>query len=73
MPGEIEILALQLVCALYDVPDSKPQELRMLERLDGMTAEAIVFAVEQGWVTAEGGHSICLTDTGRRLMDRLAG
>ena len=45
----------------------------MLEKLDGMTAEAIVFAVEQGWVTAEAGHSIRLTDTGRRLLDRLAG
>jgi hypothetical protein len=73
MSTKTEALALHLVCALYDVPDGKPQEWRMLEKLDGMTAEAIVFAVEQGWVTAEAGHSICLTDTGRRLLDRLAG
>ncbi len=73
MATKTEALALHLVCALYDVRDGKPQEWRMLEKLDGMTAEAIVFAVEQGWVTAEAGHSICLTDTGRRLLDRLAG
>jgi hypothetical protein len=73
MPSDTEALALQLICALYDVTDGKPQEWRMLEKLDEMTAEAIVFAVEQGWVTAEAGHSICLTDAGRRLVNRLAG
>jgi hypothetical protein len=41
----------------------------MLEELDGMTAEAIVFAAARGWVVAEAGHSICLTDTGRRLVE----
>lgn len=41
----------------------------MLEELDGMTAEAIVFAVAQGWVIIEAGHSICLTDAGRRLVE----
>jgi hypothetical protein len=38
MPSETEALALRLVCALYDVTDGKPQEWRMLEVLDGMTA-----------------------------------
>jgi hypothetical protein len=73
MPSEIESLALYLVCALYDITDGKPREWRMLEELDGMAAEAIVFAVAQGWVIGEAGHSICLTDAGRRLLDRLAG
>ena len=27
----------------------------MLEELDGMTAEAIVFAVARGWVVVQGG------------------
>jgi hypothetical protein len=33
-----------------------------------MTAEAIVFAVTQGWALVEAGRSICLTDAGRRLI-----
>jgi hypothetical protein len=41
----------------------------MLEKLDGMTAEAIVFAVARGGVVVQGGHSICLTDAGRRLVE----
>jgi len=34
-----------------------------------VTTDAIVFAVERGWVVVQGGHSICLTDTGRRLVE----
>jgi hypothetical protein len=50
----------------------------MLEELDGVTTDAIEFAVERGWVVVQAGHSICLTDAGRRqraasLMDRLPG
>ncbi|MEA2800735.1 MAG: hypothetical protein QOE49_830, partial [Rhodospirillaceae bacterium] len=33
-----------------------------------MTAEAIVFAVTQGWALVEAGRSICLIDAGRRLV-----
>jgi hypothetical protein len=73
MSSEIETLAMHLVCALYDLTDGKPQEWRTLENLDGMTAEAIQIAVAQGWVIVEAGRSICLTDGGRRLLDRLAG
>jgi hypothetical protein len=60
MFSETETLGLRLVCALYDLTDGKPQEWRMLEKLDGMTAEAIVFAVEQGWVIVGAGRSLCL-------------
>jgi hypothetical protein len=73
MSTKTEALALHLVCALYDVPDGKAQEWRTLEKLDGATAEAITFAVAQGWVIVEAGHSIRLTDAGQRLLDRLAG
>ena len=65
---ETKSLALQLVRALYDSTDGLPQQWHMLEELPGMTAEAIVFAVSRGWVFVEAGHSICLTDAGRRLV-----
>ena len=68
MRSKTETGALRLVRALYDSPDGLPQQWRMLEELDGMTAEAIVFAVARGWVVIEAGHSICLTDAGRRLV-----
>ena len=66
---ETESLALQLVRALYASTDGLPEQWRMLEELPGMTAEAIVFAVARGWVIVEAGHSICLTDAGRRLVE----
>jgi hypothetical protein len=69
MPRQSETLALYLLHALYHATGGRPQEWRMLEELDGMTAEAIVFAVAQGWVIIEAGHSICLTDAGRRLVE----
>jgi hypothetical protein len=64
-----ESLALQLVRALYDSTDGLPQQWRMLEELPRMSAEAIVFAVAMGWVIVEAGHSICLTDAGRPLVE----
>lgn len=30
-------------------------------------AAAVATAVEQGWIEVEGGHSVCLTEKGRRL------
>jgi hypothetical protein len=54
---------------LYDATDGLPQQWRMLEELDGATTDAIVFAVARGWMIVEAGHSICLTDAGRRLME----
>jgi hypothetical protein len=73
MPSETETQAFRLVCALYDIADGKPQEWRMLEELDGMTAEGIVFAAARGWVDVQAGQSISLTIAGRHLLDRLAG
>jgi hypothetical protein len=51
---------------LYDATDGKPQEWRMLEELDAATTDAI--AVARGWVVVQADHSICLTDTGQRLV-----
>ena len=73
MPSQSETLALYLLHALYHATGGKPQEWRMLEELDGMTAEAIVFAVARGWVVVQGGHSIFLTDVGRRLVESRLG
>ena len=69
MPSQSESLALYPLHALYHATGGKPQEWRMLEELDGTTAEAIVFAVVQGWVVVQGGHSICRTDAGRGLVE----
>lgn len=46
---------------------SEPAAMAGLGR-DGVTAKAVVFAVARGWVIVEAGHSICLTDSGRRLV-----
>jgi hypothetical protein len=69
MSSETETLALHLVRALYDVTDGKPQEWRMLEEVDVATTDAMEFAVARGWVVVQAGHSICLTDAGRRLVE----
>jgi hypothetical protein len=68
MASETESLAVQLVRALSDAPDSLLQHWRMPEELDRRTAEAILFAVARGWVVVQGNHSICLTDAGGRLV-----
>ena len=52
MPNETESLALRLVRALYDSTEGRPQQWRMLTEVDGMTAEAIVFAVARGGTPA---------------------
>lgn len=31
-------------------------------------AEALVHAVDQGWMMVEGGHTVCLTDRGRQSI-----
>jgi hypothetical protein len=69
MAGETESLALHLVRALYEATGGRPQVWRMLEELDAATTDAIVLAVTRGWVVVQAGHSICLTDAGRRLVE----
>jgi hypothetical protein len=70
MPSETETLALHLVRALYEATGGRPQVWRMLEELNGATTDAIEFAVARGRIIVEAGHSICLTDAGRKLVDR---
>jgi hypothetical protein len=69
MPSDTESLALQLVRGLYDATDGLPQQWRVLEELEAPTMDAIMYAMTRGWVIIEAGHSICLTDAGRRLME----
>jgi hypothetical protein len=69
MRSETETLALHLVRVLYQSSDGLPQQWRMLEKLDAVTAEAIQFAVAQGWVVVQAGRLVCLTDAGRRLVE----
>jgi hypothetical protein len=45
MASETETLAPHLVRALYEATGGRPQQWRMLEKLDAATAEAIQFAV----------------------------
>ena len=44
MPSETEPLAIQLVRALSDAPDGRPMQWRMIEHLDGATADVVEFA-----------------------------
>jgi hypothetical protein len=69
IPSDTETLALQLVRGLYDATDGLPQQWRMLEGLEASTMDAIMYAITRGWVIVEAGHSICLTDAGRRLVE----
>ena len=39
-----------MVRALSDAPDGRPMQWRMIEHLDGATADAVEFAAARGWV-----------------------
>ena len=71
MASETESLAVQLVRTMYDATDGRPMQRRMIEQLDGATADAVEFATARGWVHVEGGHSIALTEAGRQLAKDL--
>ena len=69
MPSETESLALSLVRAVYNATDGSPMIWRSLEGLDAPeSADALRYAVSRGWLLMQGGHSVCLTDAGRRLV-----
>lgn len=69
MPSKTEALALHLMRALYDSTTGRPMQWRSLAGISegGVTQEAVQLAVDRGWLLVEGGHSVCLTDEGRRL------
>jgi hypothetical protein len=54
--SETESLAVQLVRALNDTPDGRPMQWRMIEQLDGATADALAYVApsDQGIATAIG-------------------
>ena len=69
MPKRIEVLALHLVRAVYNATDGQPMQWPSLEGLDlPESAEAVRYAVTRGWMLVQGGHSVCLTDAGRRIV-----
>jgi hypothetical protein len=68
MPTETESLVLHLVRAVYNATDGLPMQWRSLDLDVPETAEAVRYAVTQGWMMVQGGHSVCLTDAGRRIV-----
>jgi hypothetical protein len=44
----------------------------MLSSIPGATADAVLYAEEQGWLKLEGVHSACLTEEGKRLIAKEA-
>ena len=40
--------------------------------IPGATANAVLYAEEQGWIELEGAHSACLTEEGSRLIAKEA-
>lgn len=68
MPSEIETQAISLVRHLHSSTGGRPQQWRSLIGLRDSTQEAVQYAVDQGWIIVEGGHSVCLTDHGRERV-----
>ena len=74
MTGNLTALATRLCRALKDDTAGRPMQWRAIDKLAprcrlprAVAAEAATFAEQQGWLTIEGGHSVCLTEAGRRL------
>ena len=71
MATSIDTLARHIVRMLHAATDGRPQAWRSLAGISSVpaTETAVVHAVRQGWLLLERGHSICLTDAGRRLVE----
>ena len=65
-------LAQHLVRVVHVATDGQPRKWRMLSSIPGATADAVLYAVDQGWLELEGNHSVCLTEEGKRLMAKAA-
>lgn len=72
MLSETEKLARHIAASLYETTAGRPQQWRSLAGISesNLTEAAVQLAVDRGWLLIEGGHSICLTDAGRRLGER---
>jgi len=71
MPSKPEALALHIMRALYDATGGRPMQWRSLAGISDVadTREAVQLAVDRGWLQVEGGHSVCLSDEGRRRCE----
>jgi len=69
MASETETLARHIVSTLYNATDGRPQQWRSLAGISATreTEAAVKLAVDRGWLLVERGHSVCLTDEGRRI------
>lgn len=69
MPSEVEKLARHIVNSMYETTGGRPQQWRSLAGISetAETKAAVQLAVDRGWLLIEGGHSVCLTDAGRKL------
>lgn len=68
MASQIETLARHLVRTLYTVTAGRPLQWRSLAGISDKndTEAAVKYAVDKGWMLYQGGHSVCLTEAGRR-------
>ena len=62
-----EELALVLVRRVYEATDGTLKQVRLVMRT-GLTKAALEFAIDSGWVVAEGEHDVSLTDRGRAVV-----
>ena len=65
-------LARHITRAVYEATDGQPRRWRMLSGIHGATADAVLYAVEQGWLELEGAHSACLTEEGSKMIAKEA-
>jgi hypothetical protein len=68
MASETESFAVPLVSALCDATDGRPMQWRMIELLDGATADAVEFVAARRWPQDD---SVALTEAGRQLAKGL--
>lgn len=60
--------ALQLVAALQAETGGRFQHWRSIGSFSEYSTDALQLAVNRGWLLLEGGHSVCLTDAGRKAV-----
>jgi hypothetical protein len=65
-------LARHITRAVYQATDGQPRRWRMLSTIPGATADAVLYAEEQGWLELEGAHSACITEEGRQMIAKEA-
>ncbi|TBR29401.1 MAG: hypothetical protein EPO10_08120 [Reyranella sp.] len=71
MSRKAETLALNIMSEIHDATGGRPLQWRSLAGISDVaeTQEAVQLAVDHGWLLIEGGHSICLTESGRQMLD----